>query len=407
VCLIAFVVTVQLIHSPNSELQKYLRSDEAGVIRQTRNMCSVKFSHTHFVTRRLTEIFLVDPLWCNFLDRYFAENTDILQDSVQANDALMIQFASLVYTNALNRIRDNHSAKDVWWVVGNKVFRNILQCLGLSVRDKHFNASATLARIFALLCEKCSLLNLIDRVEADSMDDTGDPHRVRISYSTMFGIIDLVHTQLIRERSSAALTTRSYIISSIKMLCRNPGVFSLVRAELPQKVLTWCKDGHHYQSNKNAWRVFYCMISYHTGMLEEMIDKKILSSFTDLLAINNGSNAITINSIHYIGKLFTMYANENRRIQYYRPPKREDLKTVERDVKTFCQFFRDRTCFIKLHMIYTSRSSTQLGAAFLEIAKLYYALATLPECEKLFTVICKDANYKVGVMNIKAMYTSS
>jgi len=83
--------------------------------------------------------------------------------------------------------------------------------------------------------------------------------------------------------------------------------------ELPQKVLAWCKDGKHYQCNKVAWRIFYHMIAYHAGMLEELIEKKQLGWFTDLPASNNGAsntgrNAIMINSIHYIGKLFTMLA---------------------------------------------------------------------------------------------------
>jgi len=399
---------VQLIHSPNRKLQEYLRSDEAGVVLHTREMCSVKFSHTQFVSRRLTEIFLGDSLWRSVIDKYFAKNSDSLQESVQSGDYLMLQFAVHVYINALNRIRDVHSAENVWWVLGNAVFMNVLKCMKYAVIKKRYSASASLARIFSLLCVKCSLLNLIDCVEADAMIDTANPNRVRVSYATMFEIIDLVQ-QLNRETQSTALTTRSYVMNAIMVLIRMPAIFSLIRAELPQKVLIWCKDGSHYQCNKNAWKLFYEIIAFHSGMLEELIEKKQLGSFTDLLAINKNkcANAITINSIHYIGKLFTMLASENKRLQYRRPTKRDDLKSVERDVKTFCQFFRDRSCFIKLHLIYTSRSSTQLGAAFLEIAKLYYSLSTLPECEKLFTFICKDANYKVGILNIRTMYGSS
>jgi len=235
-----------------------------------------------------------------------------------------MRFAVIVYINALNRIRDIHCSENVRWVVGGEVFTNLLKCLKYAVNEKMFILSASLARIFMLVCTKCAMLNIIDCSGGDVFTSSADPNRIRVSYSTMFAIMDIVQ-QLSRETASSASITRSYVMSAICSLIRKPEVFALVRPEIPQKVLAWCKDGKHYQCNKIAWKLFYQMIACHTGVLEELIQNKQLGSFTDLL---NGRNAVTINSIHYIGKLFRMLASENKRLQYRRPTKREDLKSV-------------------------------------------------------------------------------
>jgi len=250
------------------------------------------------------------------------------------------------------------------------------------------------------------MLRLIDVVSSSSSAamEPPKPNRIRVSEFDMKELLHIVQ-QLVRDKSSQALNARVYVMSAINVLMRHPAVFETIRSDIPQNILSWCKDGRHNLCNKLAWKMFYQMIEYHAGVLEELIDKKLLALFTDLLALNKGRGSVAINSIHYVGKLFTMLASENKRLQYHRPTKRDDIKSVERDVKTFCQFFQTHMCFIKLHIVLSNRTSTQLGAAFLEIAKIYYSFATLPELEKLYTNICKDANYKASVMSVKAMYT--
>ncbi len=69
-----------------------------------------------------------------------------------------------------------------------------------------------------------------------------------------------------------------------------------------------------------------------------------------------------------------------------RKPRRKDIKTVEKDLKTLTTIFTDRRLFIKVHMIYkkfTTPQPTHPGALFYALANFYNILHTAHGCHKL------------------------
>ena len=215
---------------------------------------------------------------------------------------------------------------------------------------------------------------------------------------------------LIKGLSGAAdtqtLGVRAWVLDAVRMLLRDAGVCAMARDDIVPRVLVWCKDGKHIQFNKCAWRLFFELIEYHGGMLEYLDEKNNLMSFTDIIGATLYGNSVLIHCIHYIAKIFSLAKAEQARAQEGLPPKRDDGRLARDDVKYFVNYFRERALFIKFHMIYIRVHKARSGAVFLELARFYNTLCTVPECSKLLSTIQKNKDYKQGIETVNQMFSS-
>lgn len=409
VSLIAFEALVQLIHSPNHNLQALLRQPSTRFVEHTLALSKSKFSHAQLASRRLIQIlFNVNP-WRNEILRYFASKPRIFQEAIQPPCVPFMRCIANVYEMTIPAIspRTGGQVMESAWMLTNDCYNNVVTCLGSVINGKSDRIACMLSSVLNTLCAQCWKQRLIEATEVGATPENTMKNTLKVSYQTIFVLTGFIQ-QLAAGTTSNAISACALLMSALCLLLRNDRVLSLmdVRKYVVPNILSWCKDGRHPQCNHMAWKMFFELIAYHNGVLEELIADKTLGSFTDLIAANKAHSVVTINSIHYIGKIFTLVQSENERRKCSRN-RRQDIKCVERDVKNFCQFFRDHSCFIKLHLIYTSRDISQAGAAFREIACIYNALCMLPECERLFTFICKDEKYKESLLEVHKMFADT
>lgn len=176
----------------------------------------------------------------------------------------------------------------------------------------------------------------------------------------------------------------------MRLLIKHPGVWEFLKKEgiFFSSILSFCRDGKDKEFNREAWRTFYQIIFYHHGVLEYLLKQNTLGHFVELVGTSS-AHAIMINGLHYIGKLFSMPVNQQRRLSEGKYEARQEIvkesfKTFEKDTKKLNSFFVEKSLFIKIHMIYKKIGSMQQGLTFLELAKFYHALSSIPQNSKLY-----------------------
>ncbi|KAF2070855.1 hypothetical protein CYY_007826 [Polysphondylium violaceum] len=203
----------------------------------------------------------------------------------------------------------------------------------------------------------------------------------------------------------------SYLIKT-NMLCTLRHLFKCYPAyeiikkedDFYSRLLSYCKDGTSSDFNKEAWRLLYQLMRYHTGTLE-ILSKDILSNFLELVGTSSHITVIT-SGLHYITKMFNIFEIESKSMKR----NKADLKIIEKEMKTLNALFISKSLFIKIHMIYkkfTTRSAKEdpvYGLAFIELAKFYNTMYS-PHCSKLFKATIKKPEYKDGLTKIFNMFS--
>jgi len=133
-----------------------------------------------------------------------------------------------------------------------------------------------------------------------------------------------------------------------------------------------------------GWKTIHHLISYHSGILELMIENKSLTSLISLISVTS-SNIVIENGLHYLTKLFEI------------TPKRKS-KSVEKDIKTLALFYIDKKMYINLHLIVQKCDfSVFPGKIFFEIVDFFDMLFQTPAAKKILKDILKNQDFKTGI----------
>lgn len=71
---------------------------------------------------------------------------------------------------------------------------------------------------------------------------------------------------------------------------------------LLDRLLALCRD-HHKQINKQAWKLFYEMFEYQSGVVEILEKNKLLVQFFDIVGTTAHGNVVVAHALHYISKV--------------------------------------------------------------------------------------------------------
>eukprot|EP00727_Mastigamoeba_balamuthi_P001158 m51a1_g11039 hypothetical protein (1089) ;mRNA; f:439373-443063 len=409
VCLFA---VLQLANSQVPSVQASLRSADAKLVENLRLMSSSKFTHTRFACRRLLEVMLGDAWRGFFLDSYV--NTALVWDdllkSTSPRESVAMARKACVF--ALSLAVDENSADTVWGVFCEGHFFSAIQALLRSSKSPGYQTEA-IAAVLCRMCKKAWELKFVQpRSEKLKTSFMGrrTMHVLEIPVSDRETAMILATIANLSSHDKSP-ETRGVVLAMLRVLMRHKGVFDIVRSDANlaffSKLVGWCKDEKSRMLNKNAWRLLHELLDYHAGVIEMLDKSKLLTQFTDIISPEHEGAVVMTNSLHYLGKLFTMSLSEQKRTLIGLPLRRDDGKSIDKDQKHLASFFKERMLFVKLHMMYTRMSlQGSYGAAFQQLAKVFYLLMTVPECQKLLKDIMKRDEYRVGLQRVYEMYTA-
>ena len=398
----SLVAVTRLLHSDNKDITETLAGATANLCEELQVLCFSKLSHVQFAIRRITDI-LLTLSWRQTLFGHFGPGRRLLIPFAvlgsYGNSGVTqtyAEFVERIYTTGYASAPDASAATRHSWAFGTETFNDISNGIGECIRVRLYYGAAALARVLERLCLASFKLKVI------ASEGTGSSSMLALTVSqdtidTLFRYIN----DLSKSPDAAAYPVCAPILSATRILLRNQDVYAEHRAKekLIQNLLVFCKDGRDSDFNKQAWKLFYELIEYHAGAIELMENTSLLSQFADVLGTTVNGTTVTIHSIRYFRKILELYSAEQKRHTILR----DDGKSVEKDVKFFTNFFKDRHLFVKFHMTYKNQAS-MCGAVFYEVAQLYQKLQILPETQKLLKDIQKNPEYKKGLQDIHEMF---
>jgi len=236
-----------------------------------------------------------------------------------------------------------------------------------------------------------------------------DRNTVNITPEDILSVFKVVENITATNESSYAVKAK--LLSVCINLIKIPGVFDSIKKDSAfySRLVQFCRDGSHLEFNLNAWKMFYVIIKFHSGVLlflEGNQKQKPLAQFLDIIGTSAGTFVI-VNGLRFVTKLFNLAVNEQKKITQGKLTARgeRDTKSLSKDVKLLSNFYIANHLFVKIHMIYKRIYSTNsIGAPFQELVKFYYAIGTVPSCQKLLLALQKNTEYKEELQHILEMY---
>ena len=229
---------------------------------------------------------------------------------------------------------------------------------------------------------------------------------------------------------------RIALLDSFRYLVKVPSLFKMaikIKDFFP-RLLKLCEDANNIQFNRNAWRLFYQLIKFHSGVIESLKQSGYLLSFLSLISgttekiqtkknqkkdqivedseTKMTSNILTTNSLHYFSKTFRLTKpkeikeedsddeEEGKRrsvetkIGHNLPPK-EVTNGYDKSIQLLSSYVASQSQILKI--IDDAYRSGFNGWPFQALTQLYLAFQQQPSCSKITQAMRKNQEFKEGL----------
>ncbi|KAM9963038.1 hypothetical protein ACTFIW_006259 [Dictyostelium discoideum] len=424
-------VLIQLIKmSESPTVQSLLKGD---LLTHIRDLSASKFSHSRFAAKRLYQILQEDP-WKEFLMASYAESikknesqhlTDLT--TMKEGPKLAIPSISLISeltfnfcVGVLENINSTPIPKPIYkFILNDSIFFQLCNAI---VKCKNFTQSTQIvSKLFASLCKVLAKFNLFKNSDSIKSGGKIDPKKqndvetgVAISPTLLFEILGFLQNSSLDNNRYCSIIKTNMLIA-LRQLLKQSEIFDSIKKEVNlynKFLIPACRDGKNVEFNRNVWRLFFQMIRFHHGHIEYLEKSKYLNALMDIISLNAG-NVVLTNALHYLSKLFSLVSYETRKNALRAPGTLSiDTKYSEKDVKSLLNFFVERSCFIKFHMIYKKLTENTEGIhidqrLLINITTFYRIISFLPSCQKLLKDTLKNPEYKTGIIQVSKMYKPS
>eukprot|EP00735_Rhodelphis_limneticus_P001475 TRINITY_DN12099_c0_g1::TRINITY_DN12099_c0_g1_i1::g.9742::m.9742 TRINITY_DN12099_c0_g1::TRINITY_DN12099_c0_g1_i1::g.9742 ORF type:complete len:572 (+),score=131.15,sp/Q54XY4/SCAA_DICDI/25.10/9e-28,TMEM71/PF15121.1/0.055 TRINITY_DN12099_c0_g1_i1:281-1996(+) len=317
----------------------------------------------------------------------------------------------------------------VAFVLARKTFHKMLQKL---VREKpHHQGHLSIARF---MMELAMYLNRNDRDIIQVVEGLGTKERdskpggrkimLAISCKDLNDILSAISSA-----PDDAYEYKTCLLVCLRHLLKLPAAYEIIRKEqrFYDGVVAMCRDSGNLEFNRDAWRLFFQLVSYHPKQLDQLYD--CLEKFFEILGTTR-SSIVLINCLHYLNKLFLLATDtapaplEARHLprealeRKKTGPGAEVVRQYDKTVKFLVEFFQKKHLFVKCHMIFKryhgiakcTAAGTLItpcrryGRPFQKLAQFYHTISTSPHCVRLYRDVQKEREYEYGLACLEALF---
>ncbi|KAJ6234180.1 sca1 complex scaffold protein scaa [Anaeramoeba flamelloides] len=171
------------------------------------------------------------------------------------------------------------------------------------------------------------------------------------------------------------------------------------------KIVQIARSSSNEKLNKQIWILLYQLILKNKEILG-ILKKKYLKIIMELINTNNHDTIISY-GLDWISKIFVMDQVEKQRMSLKLKPLRntkKPLKSMEKDIKAFTDFFLDNSLFVKINMLYMKYKENYNGIVFINLAKLYQTIIFSGNCIKIKKKNIKK-EYGIGIIKMEELLT--
>lgn len=465
-------IMIQLLRLPASSVLDLLLK-EGKLIECVRLAARSKFSHTQYAVERIWQILLQKPYVDYLYSAYEQDNKKIDEDLCNFSSKQISPLLPRLVMDMIERATEKvgpENLQRMTFLLGSGLFHRLLKKVTTAkTLEKPHEFASYVLRLLGKVYFQNNLL--LASEEFKSKKESTRSLALMLTPPELQTVINFLASPEPKKDLVRILTVKENLLNCLRYLLKVPKIFEILKKEsgFYVKLVSFCRDGKLPSLNHSAWHTFYHILKYHPGTIE-YLDKnqKILATFMDIIGTSSG-NAVIINSLHYISKLFLLPSEEQKKIAAGRVTIREerDVKSIEKDIKYLVNFFITRHQFIKIHMIYkkivppssagssvssssgslpnnspstgsgitssisnptntsslaealqspedspisTSNSHKEVvryfpGGPFSKLAFFYEVLTTAPVCQKLYKETLRNAEYRDGISKVSEMFT--
>lgn len=349
-------------------------NDFPVIFSNLRRMASSKFSHVRLMLRHIYSKLKSRPWVEHVLEWQTVILEDLMTPSVNVDYyEFLLDLVAIDIDDASIRTDNTHTK----WILNNDVVHKIIR----SMNSEDTGLIIYRARLLQCVFKGCYKLGLLKQTQGTAT--------IIISPDNIQNIMNLMN----KNPSTDHDTYNALLLSCLRyMLISNQSYEYLKREESIHIFMSkFCKS-HHQETCKESWKFMYQMIVYHPGITESLTKRRFISCYFDHISVSGGNHAMRY-SLHYLGKLFSLPPQDQKR----------GLQTkwkVNLDLKALSNFFIQSHLFIKIHMMYKNLIDGRSGAAFYELSNLYNLIATSPNCKKLYKEISKSDDFREGIRRV-------
>eukprot|EP01080_Neovahlkampfia_damariscottae_P007818 gene7818-12291_t len=452
----SFILSFLFFVSHNKKLPQLITN--CSIVTRLRDIAkNTKFTH---VKLSISRIFpqLRQNQWKTLLIDHYKDSLNVMNDLVHVAEGTKIDtqpplLASIVFDYLTTSITvkktdpEQHTLNLINGLVSSDVFNQLLTALVNSTHQKTMHEGTVLGAQFLskyikfLICYK--KVDVIEDVKKMGFKIFKNKVRgektdmIQVSEKNLTDLFDVICISDDRKTSKKNYRLRIALLDTFRYLVKVPGLFKLAKniKDFWPRLLKLCEDGTNIQFNRNAWRLFYQLIKFHSGVIETLKSSGHLLSFLSLISgttekiqtkkgkkeqqqhfedseTKMTSNILTTNSLHYFSKTFRLTKpkevkdddsddeeeGKRRSVETkigHNIPAKEVTNGYDRSIQLLSSYVASQSQILKI--IDDAFRSGFNGWPFQALTQLYLAFQQQPACSKITQTIRKNQDFKEGL----------
>jgi len=342
------------------------------------------------------------------------------------------------------------------WMMGDQSYKSFLKLLPRAIAGKAFASASALADMLESLCSLSVSQGHIEMEgEAKAKKEHGRNANLIISINEegIDVMIEAVNC-LLAERppifkktgkpldllrsncpgSNNGFSTDHFltdiattIVKTLTHLLRHKGVLDKSLPKLAPELLRWCRCGRSIDFSQASWNLFFELFEWHSGIVEWMDSRDYMKNFIAITGMSDLGEIPLLFSLRYVRKLLWLFKQEQDRVKRKAESDaavqrmgakvdkqhsakallRDDGKSCEKDVKNIVAILQKNSSFVTMHIVFGKLSKRPPAMCYLEMAKFFSSIATVPECSRLYGFLQKNEAYKASLERALSLFGSS
>jgi len=332
------------------------------------------------------------------------------------------------------------------WMMGDQSYKSFLKLLPRAISGSAFVSASALADMLESLCSLSVEQGHIEMEgEAKSKKEPGRNANLIISINEkgIDTMIDAVNSllackppvfkkngkpmELLRSNcpgtndgsvtDHALINIATAIVKTLTHLLRHKGVVTKSLPKLAPELLRWCRCGRSIGFSQASWNLFFELFEWHSGIVEWMDSHDYMKNFISITGMTDLGEIPLLFSLRYVRKLLWLFKEEQDRVKRKIESEaavqrmgakmdkqhaskaviRDDGRSCEKDVKYIVAILQKNSSFVPMHIVFGKLSKRPPTMCYLEIAKFFSTIATVPECSRLYAFLQKNEAYKASL----------
>ena len=199
------------------------------------------------------------------------------------------------------------------------------------------------------------------------------------------------------EEKRVSQEVKKNILVCTRLCLKTNTFFELFRESkiFDSRLLQLLADGEDITINREAWRLFYQLLSYHPGFVNELVKNGFIKTVLSKVH-ENADQAVMHNGLYYVNKII-----EN-------PERTSDksMRPTRKDTSTFIKEFKVQECFMSYFNIYKliKNNSERHNHLFPALAKLFRNICMGYLAQPLRKHLMKNKEYKAALEDLFSLF---